>query len=121
MTNPNMHTEGIDADGEVEDCVISTYYNPCKGIVDSNGYLRVFQDGDCCDYETRIDHAVLIAAGWNHTNEVRLAALAEVAAALSELPDHAGLLMAHRILATNTPDGVHRGSLINSSNAEAAR
>ena len=47
---------------------------------------------------------------------VRLAALSEVAASLEELPDHAALLMAHRILANNNPDGMCTGDVVNSAN-----
>ncbi len=64
MTNPNMHSEGINDDGECEGHIIATSYNPCKGIIPSDGYIRVIQDGEGQDYETRIDHALLIKAGW---------------------------------------------------------
>lgn len=62
--NEKMHTDGINAEGEIEDLPIATFYNPCTGIIAADGYIRVIQDGDGHDYETRISHDTLIAAGW---------------------------------------------------------
>lgn len=68
MTNPNMHTEFIREDGEtVEpeyDLAVATYYAPCVGILNADGYLRVIADAPGHHTETRVDHATLIAAGW---------------------------------------------------------
>ena len=58
-----MHTEGIE-NGESSDRLVATFYNPCTGIINANGYLRVIQDAEGCDMETRIDHETLEAAGW---------------------------------------------------------
>jgi len=68
MTNPNMHTEGIE-EGIVEDTQFETYYNQCTGISAAKGYIRVFQDGNGQDYETRIDNATLIQMGWTAPND----------------------------------------------------
>lgn len=70
-TNQNIHTENIDEDGEIifdgESNLpfVATYYEPCIGIRDADGYLRVFSDADGHQTETRIDHAALIAEGWS--------------------------------------------------------
>ena len=64
MTNEKMHTEGINEEGECEGFAICTYYNPCTGIIPADGYIRVIQDGEGMDYETRVDNALLIQAGW---------------------------------------------------------
>lgn len=68
MTNPNMHTENVSDDGEITDggeLSVATYYSPCVGIMNADGYLRVVCDAPGHHTETRVDHATLIAAGWS--------------------------------------------------------
>lgn len=66
MTNPNMHIENI-ADDQITDggeLSVTTYYSPCVGIMNADGYLRVVCDAPGHYTETRVDRATLIAAGW---------------------------------------------------------
>jgi hypothetical protein len=56
--------KGIREDGTVEGYPIETYYRPCEGIGDDDGFLRVQIDDDATDIETRVPHSALIAAGW---------------------------------------------------------
>ena len=73
MTNPNMHTENI-ADDKITDggeLSVTTYYSPCVGIMNADGYLRVVCDAPGHYTETRVDQATLIAAGWNVTHKRR--------------------------------------------------
>jgi hypothetical protein len=56
--------KGIREDGTVEGYPVETYYRPCEGIGDDDGFLRVQIDDDATDIETRIPHSALIAAGW---------------------------------------------------------
>lgn len=93
MTNPNMHSEGIDDEGEVEGHMIATSYKPCIGIMTADGYIRVIQDGEGQNYETRVDHALLIQAGWmspqaaithSENSGLLVGALDSLAIALSE-------------------------------------
>jgi hypothetical protein len=49
MTNPNMHTENMDDEGTITDggkLSVVTYYSPCIGIMNADGYLRVVMDAD---------------------------------------------------------------------------
>jgi hypothetical protein len=67
MTNPNMHTEDVSDDGEITDggeLSVATYYSPCVGIMNADGYLRVVCDAPGHYIETRVDHATLIKACW---------------------------------------------------------
>jgi hypothetical protein len=59
--------KGIREDGTVEGYPIETYYRPCEGIGDDDGFLRVQIDDDATDIETRVPHSALIAAGWVKT------------------------------------------------------
>jgi len=61
-----MHTENISDDGEITDSpqVVACYYYPCVGLMNADGYLRVFGDAPGHYSETRVDHATLIKAGW---------------------------------------------------------
>jgi hypothetical protein len=68
MTNPNMHTEHMDDEGEITDGAplsVATFYSPCVGLINGDGYLRVVCDAPGHHVETRVDHATLIKAGWN--------------------------------------------------------
>ena len=61
-----MHIENI-ADDQITDggeLSVTTYYSPCVGIMNADGYLRVVCDAPGHYTETRVDHATLIAAGW---------------------------------------------------------
>ncbi len=61
--NRNIHSYLIE-NGEVTDRLVVTIYNRCTGIMNGDGYVRVFQDCEGYDAETRIDNETLIAAGW---------------------------------------------------------
>jgi hypothetical protein len=63
IDNATFH-KGIREDGTVEGYPVETYYRPCEGIGDDDGFLRVQIDDDATDIETRIPHSALIAAGW---------------------------------------------------------
>jgi hypothetical protein len=63
IDNATFH-KGIREDGTVEGYPVETYYRPCEGIGDDDGFLRVQIDDDATDIETRVPHCALIAAGW---------------------------------------------------------
>lgn len=63
-----IHQEGINAEGEINDLAIATFYSPCKGIIQAKEYIRIIQDGKGCDYETRVLNTRLIKAGWTPPN-----------------------------------------------------
>ncbi len=57
-----MDEEGTITDGG--ELSVATYYSPCIGIMNADGYLRVVCDAPGHYTETRVDHATLINAGW---------------------------------------------------------
>lgn len=66
-----IHTENIDEYGHVTDggeLSVTTFYLPCVGIINADGYLRVVSDDKGCYTETRILHQTLIDAGWIKSN-----------------------------------------------------
>ena len=62
-----MHTENVSDDGEITDggeLSVATYYSPCVGVMNADGYLRVVCDAPGHYTETRVDHATMEHAGW---------------------------------------------------------
>lgn len=64
MIDNETFRKGIRDDGTVEGYHVETYYRPCEGIGNDDGFLRVEIDDGATNIETRIPHDALIAAGW---------------------------------------------------------